>query len=124
MLRKTVKIDGIDVPFQASAATPRYYRAKFQRDIYKDIQKLESSFNDRVSNESELEIDDLEIFENVAYIMAYQANPTIPEMIEDWLDQFEMFSIYEVLPEILELWGKNMYSESVTKKNTAALSAN
>ena len=123
MLRKTVNIDGQDVPFQASAATPRYYRAKFQRDIYKDLEKLESSYKDRLSDDTELEIEDLEIFENVAYIMAYQANPTIPATIESWLDQFEMFSIYQVLPEIMELWGKNMQSEAVAKKNTAILSA-
>ena len=123
MLRKTMNIDGRDVPFQASAATPRYYRIKFQRDIYKDLEKLEGSYKDRMSSDTELEIEDLEIFENVAYIMAYQANPTIPETIEDWLDQFEMFSIYQILPEIMELWGKNMQSESVAKKNPAILSA-
>ncbi len=123
MLRKTVNIDGQDVPFQASAATPRYYRAKFNRDIYRDLEKLEGSYKDRTEDDIELEIEDLEIFENVAYIMAYQANPTIPATIESWLDQFEMFSIYQVLPEIMELWGKNMQSEAVAKKNTAILSA-
>ena len=50
----------------------------------------------------------MEIFENVAYIMAYHADNTIPDNIDDWLDQFEMFSIYEVLPEILALWGTNL----------------
>ena len=34
-----------------------------------------------------------------------------------WLDQFEMFSIYEVLPEILELWGSNMITDIESKKN-------
>ena len=51
----------------------------------------------------ELQIDDLEIFENVAYIMAYHADPSIPKTIEEWLDQFEMLYIYQVLPQILEL---------------------
>ena len=50
-----------------------------------------------------MEIEDLEIFENVAYIMAFHADPTIPKTIDEWLEQFEMFSIYEVLPEIMEL---------------------
>lgn len=36
--------------------------------------------------------------------MTYHADHNIPEDIDDWLDQFEMFSIYEVLPEILELF--------------------
>jgi len=118
MLRKTVKIDGRDVVFQSSAAIPRLYRIKFKRDIFTDISKLEKSFKTRTDGTSELEIDDLEIFENVAYIMALHANPTIPQTIEEWLDEFDMFSIYEVLPEILELWGSNFYTESTAKKNS------
>ena len=59
----------------------------------------------------------VEIFENVAYIMAYHADPTIPGTIDEWLDQFEMFSIYQVLPEILELWGTNLQTQVDAKKN-------
>ena len=36
--------------------------------------------------------------------------------IDDWLDQFEMFSIYEVLPEILALWGTNLIMDIDSKK--------
>lgn len=61
-------------------------------------------------------MNDLEIFENVAYIMAYHADRSIPGNIDDWLDQFEMFSIYEILPEILELWGANLETEVQSKK--------
>ena len=64
----------------------------------------------------------LEIFENVAYIMAYHADNNIPPTIEDWLDQFDMFSIYEILPEILKLWGENMVAEVESKKNFAQVS--
>ena len=39
---KTIEIDGKAVTFRASAAIPRLYRNKFQRDIYKDLQLLES----------------------------------------------------------------------------------
>ena len=38
---------------------------------------------------------------------------------EDKLVQFEMFSIYEVLPEILELWGTNLIIDVEAKKNRA-----
>ena len=117
MLRKTVKIDGKDVVFQSSAAIPRLYRAKFKQDIFRDMTKLEKSYRDRSSGSSELQIDDLEIFENVAYIMALHADPTIPATIEAWLDQFQMFSIYEVLPQILELWGSNLFTDVTAKKN-------
>ena len=39
-IKKIITIDGIDVPFKASAAVPRLYRMKFQRDIYKDFAVL------------------------------------------------------------------------------------
>ena len=64
-----------------------------------------------------LDIDDLEIFENVAYIMAWHADPSIPGTIDEWLEDFEMFSIYEILPEILELWGDNLITQVDVKKN-------
>ena len=115
MLSKTVNIAGHDVTFKSSAAIPRLYRVKFKRDIFKDLQKLESSFKD--NGNGEMEIEDLEIFENVAYIMAFHADPTIPKTIDEWLEQFEMFSIYEVLPEILELWGSNIFSMEKPRKN-------
>ena len=59
----------------------------------------------------------MEIFENVAYVMAYHADNSIPSNIDEWLDQFEMFSIYEILPEILELWGSNLQTDIESKKN-------
>ena len=48
--------------------------------------------------------------------MAYHADNSIPSTIEEWLDQFDMFSIYEVLPQILELWGDNVATDIKSKK--------
>ncbi len=117
MLSKTVKIGDREVTFKSSAAIPRLYRIKFKRDIFRDLTKLEKSYKDRDDGTKELEIEDLEIFENVAYIMALHADPTIPKTIDEWLDQFEMFSIYEILPEILELWGSNLFTDVKSRKN-------
>ena len=118
MLEKTIKIGEREVKFRSSASVPRLYRIKFKRDIFRDLQKLEKSYRANGNEEaSGLEIDDLEIFENVAYIMAYHADPTIPGTIDEWLEQFEMFSIYEVLPEILDLWGTNLQTQVDAKKN-------
>ena len=63
-----------------------------------------------------LQIEDLEIFENVAYIMALHAYHSIPGTTDECLDQFEMFSIYEVLPQILEHWGTNLITAMESKK--------
>ena len=40
---RKVEIDGKQVPFKASAAIPRIYRIKFNRDIYKDLRSLEKA---------------------------------------------------------------------------------
>ena len=117
MQEKTVLVSGKEVRFRSSAAIPRLYRIKFKRDIFKDLSKLEASYKGKADDGEELQIEDLEIFENVAYIMAFHADPTIPGTIEEWLDEFEMFSIYQVLPEILELWGENLVTDIESKKN-------
>ena len=118
MIEKTIKIGDANVKFRSSASVPRLYRIKFGRDIFKDLSRLEKSYKDKASEDgSTMEIEDLEIFENVAYIMAFHADPSIPKTIDEWLEQFEMFSIYEILPEILELWGTNLITDVESKKN-------
>ena len=127
MLHKTIDINGIPVQFRSSATIPRLYRAKFKRDIFQDLSKLEKAYQEQTKDKenpedtSTFEIEDLEIFENVAYVMAYHADHSIPGNIDDWLDQFDMFSIYEILPEILKLWGDNMLAEVQSKKELQKL---
>lgn len=122
MIKREIEICGKKVPFRSSATIPRLYRAKFKRDIFKDLSKLESSYKGKTREGTEFQIEDLEIFENVAYIMAYHADNSIPSTIEEWLDEFDMFSIYEVLPQILELWGDNMMTDIAAKKGLAEVS--
>ena len=120
MLEKTITVGDKQVKFRSSATIPRLYRIKFKRDIFKDLSKLEASYSKKKNEDGSFAIEDLGIFENVAYIMAYHADRTIPDNIDDWLDQFEMFSIYEILPEILELWGSNLVTDVASKKNSSA----
>ena len=115
-VRKTIEIDGTPVAFQASAATPRLYRNLFGRDIFDDMDKLMQSVKDQDPENSKLDVIDLELFENVAFTMARQADPSVPNDVMQWLDGFEMFSIYAILPHILELWGINMETMSDAKK--------
>ena len=119
MIERVITICGQEVPFRASASTPRLYRAKFKRDIFRDLTKLEGAYSKRTEDGDELQIEDLEIFVNLAYIMAYHADQSIPKTIDEWLDQFDMFSIYQVLPQILELWGENLMTEVEAKKELA-----
>lgn len=121
-IKKNITIDGIEVPFKASAAVPRLYRLKFGRDIYKDFASLQKNVKDNDEGESTLDIESLEVFENVAYIMAKHADPeNVPDSPDDFLEQFNTFSIYEILPQLIELWGLNTATQIKSKKNIARL---
>lgn len=115
-MTRTINIDGKDVAFKASAAIPRIYRLKFGRDIYKDMASLEVSVDEGNEEASTIDSFSLEMFENIAYIMAKHADPSIPDTVEDWLDDFNTFSIYQVLPELIELWGMNVATQAESKK--------
>ena len=116
-MTSVIEIDGKQVPFKASAAIPRLYRVKYGRDIFKDLMALEKALNENSEENSGLDVFSLETFENIAYLMAKHADANLPETAEEWLDEFSVFSIYQVLPEIIELWGLNVQTQSVSKKN-------
>ena len=134
MLKKEIIIDGRPVLFKASAAIPRIYRLQFHRDIFKDLAKLanhlqknqksraQETTGDQEAPGSDIPIEDLELFENAAYVMAKHADPSVPDSIEEWLDEFNTFSIYQVLPEILTLWNLNTATEVENKKKLSRLS--
>lgn len=122
-MNKVIEIDGKEVGFKASALTPRLYRAWIGRDMIVDMNRLKKAY-DKVSKAKESEegseesfsIVDLTIFENAAYVMARHYDPEIPESPDEWLDGFSMFSIYEILPQIMQLWQLNQQTTSVPKK--------
>lgn len=120
-IQKNIIIDGIDVPFKASAAVPRLYRLKFRRDIYQDFAALQKSVGENTEDSSALDIESLEVFENIAYIMAKHADVAIPSSPDEWLEQFNTFSIYEILPQLINLWGLNVETQVQSKKNIARL---
>ena len=115
---RIIEIDGRPVKFRATARTPRLYRAIIGWDMISDMNKLQKSFKKVQEDQDEsLDVFDLQIFEDTSYIMARHANPDMPEKSADeWLDQFDMFSIYEVLPQIFELWSLNTKQTSTPKK--------
>ena len=104
MIVKDIEIDGKNVKFRASATVPRLYRRFFNRDIFTDMQKLADQQEKAEKNNEKFKIEDLEMFENVAFVMAKHADPKQPDNPDEWLEQFDTFSIYVVLPQILELW--------------------
>ena len=121
-ITKKIEIDGKEVLFRASAAIPRLYRIRFRRDIYKDLAQLEKAVDENVADGSMLDTFSLELFENIAFVMAKHADPSIPDTPEEWLEEFNTFSIYQVLPQIIELWGLNVETEVQNRKNAGKLS--
>ena len=122
-ITKTIKIDGKDANFKASAAIPRIYRLRFHRDIFRDLKALTKTIEVENEDDSGIDMFSLEMFENIAYLMAKHADGrNVPDTPEEWLDQFETFSIYQVLPEIIDLWGLNMQTQVESKKKFAQLS--
>ena len=120
-MTKTVVVDGRKVPLRSSAAIPRLYRIKFHRDIIQDMAAIQRAVEkSRAENPdgtaSTIPPDALELLENIAYLMAKHADPQVPGTADEWLDGFEMFSIYAVFPAIQELWDDNIRQLSVPAK--------
>lgn len=124
---KVLTISGKEVGLRATALTPRLYRHKIGRDIVQDISQLQKAFSkaaqiskdatDEERESAQMSVMDLEIFENVAFIMARQYDQNIPDTVEAWLDEFDTFSIYEIFPVILDLWNLNNKTTAKPKKN-------
>ena len=131
-MTKTVTIDGKEFRMRASALTPRLYRAFFKRDMIRDMQNLLTAYNklltlpedatEEEKNAANLKIlDFLEVFENVAWLFCKEGGEQVGNSPEDWLDSIEgMFSIYEAMPSIIELWIDNQTTTS-SPKNPAGL---
>lgn len=113
-MEKIITIDGKNLKFKATGATPIYYKNFFGCDLLVDLTELTNSFKDGADSMPPAM---LEKFGQIAYTMNKQGDPEQPDDWLDWLDQFEMFSIIEVLPQILELWAMNTAQTSVQKKS-------
>lgn len=118
-MQKIIEIEeGRSINFKASAFSPVMYNKLFPgRDFLGDMNDLKKSHDDK---EDKFTMNDYELFSRIAYLFAYQGLAPSPrqtkEQIEflekypgvwDWIDTFNTFSIYEILPEIMDLWYKN-----------------
>ena len=104
-MKQNIEIDGRQAPFRTSAAIPCICRMRFRQDIYKNLKALERNLGDSTEDASSLDMFSLEMFENIAYIMAKRVDLSIPDSPEEWRDEFNAFSIYQALPKLIELWG-------------------
>jgi hypothetical protein len=126
-MTKTTIIGGKEYRMRASALTPRLYRAFFKRDLIRDMQGLITVYNKVISlpetateeeqNQASLELlDHLEVFENTAWLFCKEAGEKTGDSPEEWLDSIDgVFSIYEAMPAIIEIWGENQITTSNPK---------
>ena len=126
-MTKTVVIDGKEYRMRASALTPRLYRAFFKRDMMRDMQNLMTAYNkmlalpEDAAEEEKTEanmaiLDHLEVFENVAWLFCKEGGEQVGGSPDEWLDTIEgMFSIYEAMPAIIDLWAENQITTSNPK---------
>lgn len=117
-MEKIVKIGEQDVKFRSSAALPHIYRRKFHRDIFVDMDHLRKNAIKTPTGETQMDIESLEMFENLAWCLAKHADPEVPDDVEEWLEQFETFDIYNILPDLFGMWvNENVSTSKLKKKN-------
>lgn len=125
-MEKKILIDGRERTVRASGLIPKLYRAKFGRDMVIDMMKLQKAYKklaelpaDATDEERAtvlMEVD-FGVLENVAWIMLKHGGEDVGNTPEEWLDSLDgVFSIYEALPDILDLWGQNNKTTSVPRK--------
>lgn len=118
MIEKTIKVDGKDFTFRSSALVPKLYRVKFGRDMVVDMRRLAKAYKETGGDEEKMmEAFDLEIFERIAWIMLKHAGQDVGNDPDEWLMSLDgPFSIYEVMPTLLELWKMNNATTSKPRK--------
>ena len=105
--------------FKASAFSPIQYNRLFKgRDFLRDIQAMaEKSQEMQDGDRAAFTAENYEQFARMAYLFAYQGLSPTPSQTQQqkdflaqypdpwsWIDSFNTFSIYQLLPEIVALW--------------------
>ena len=124
-MEKTITIDDRQVPFKSTGAFLLRYKAQFRRDALKDLVRIEpilSKLQAKQATGTQEEKDaaaievfdtlDLELFFNMAWVMAKTADPTIPEPML-WLDSFGEFPVLDVIADLMDVLTASI---SVSKK--------
>ena len=126
-MEKTIMINGVRRRMKASALIPRLYRYQFGRDLVRDMNGLRKAYTRAISlpedateeerSEAQLSALDLTVFENIAWLMLRHAGEDIPNTPDEWLDSIDgVFSVYEILPVVLELWEAGQLTTAVPRK--------
>lgn len=115
-MEKVLMIGGIECRLKTSAALPRLYRLKFGEDLIIGFQKL---FEETGRSEGALSPESINTLEQFAYICNKYADPSQPDNIVEWLEQFDNdAAIYMVMRDLIDLWSDENDQASTAKKNS------
>lgn len=114
-MEKIINVSGKDVLLKSSASTLYIYQMQFKSDMLVDMKKLQGKLDSVKNSDEQFDVLDLMLFEKIAWSLAKTGNPNIPP-IEQWLDDFDIFSIYEILPAISDLLLASFKSVDAQKK--------
>ena len=99
-MEKIITIGDRPIKFKSTGATLLRYKLQFQRDMLTDLLMLEKAINKK--DETNINSIDLEMFYNLLWTFAKTADKTIEPPLE-WLDSFEEFPIFDIIPELQDL---------------------
>lgn len=100
-----ITIDGRDVRFRQTAATPIYYRRYESADYFKDLASVQSTGYE------------FDVVYRLLHCYAKQADPAnVPSDMASWLDQFESFDAVAVITKLAEIFAPEVRT---LKKTTA-----
>lgn len=112
-MRKEITIDGERMAIESNALLPKQYRRIFGHDIMKDMRKLCSAY------ETDPDDADLEVLENVTWLMLRAAKSDVPETVDEWLEGLgNMLAVYEVAGDVVDLWTGSQKTTSTAKKKS------
>lgn len=102
-MEKTILIDGKEITFKSTGATPLRYKSQFGEDFFATVSKMHVLSNLKGGlTLKKMEQIDFESFYNIAWTMAKTADPKISDPIT-WLDNFDSFPIIDIIAELTEL---------------------
>lgn len=118
----TIEINGKKLRIASNALLPRLYRYHFGRDLVVDMRKFGKAYVQVGTDESGKPIyeiadeADTSILENVSWLMLRQGGEDVPDTIEAWLEETDMFDLYEIEHACLSLWQKSERQTATLKK--------
>ena len=115
-MTETLRICGKEVRVRVSARTPFDYREEFFSDLFDDMHRVCSGTAGAET---------IEVIERFIWICARAAGEDVhqdlptADAIPAWLDEFDdMFAMYKMLPDVIQIWQKETQTTSTAKKNT------